>query len=110
MACFNLSEMLNRKASPARTSKEICGKCFVGCTRPKTGKKFPSRAAEYGTRDAPSKTENAEATAIHKIIPVTKRAAACPYNRSTNKLAMKSEFCASRHGTTPRRLVCIARY
>ena len=46
MACFSFSETLNKNASPASTSNEICGKCFVGCTLPNTGKKFPSRAAE----------------------------------------------------------------
>src|SRR6266566_1685805 len=52
IACFSLSETLNKTASPARTTSETCGKCFVGCTRPNTGKKFPSRGRIGDSRSA----------------------------------------------------------
>src|SRR6266478_1423162 len=60
------SLMLKKNASVPSASNEMCGNFFVGCNRPKIGKKFPSSAAEYGTREYPSKTENTEASAIHK--------------------------------------------
>src|SRR6266480_2150807 len=46
MAVSSCSETLKRNASPPRTSSDTCGKCFLGCRRANTGKKFPSSAAE----------------------------------------------------------------
>src|SRR6266478_602663 len=71
------SLMLKKNARAPSASSEKCGKCFVGCSRPKIGKKFPSSAAEYGTREYPSNTENTEASAIHNTIPVATDAAVC---------------------------------
>src|ERR1700739_5163192 len=104
------SLMLKKNASVPSASSEKCGNFFVGCKRPKIGKKFPSSAAEYGTREYPSNTENTDATAIHNTIPVATDAAVCPYSRSTKVLTMNFEFCASRHGITPKMLVCMALY
>src|SRR5580692_13117909 len=104
MAVSSFKVTLKRKASPPRTRSEMYGKCLVGCRRPNAGKKLPSRAAEYGTREYPSKTENTEASAIHRTIHVAACAARCPYNLSTNVLTINFEFCASRHGTTPKML------
>src|SRR6202008_2988146 len=100
------SVTLNRNASAPNTSSDTCGKCFVGCTFANTDRKFPSSAAEYGTREYPNSTENTLASAIHSTMHVTTCAAPCPYNRSTNRLARNFESCASRQGTTPQMLDC----
>jgi hypothetical protein len=61
-------------------------------------------------REMLSSVVKSEANAIHKIMIVANVAARAPYSRSTNVLTIYCEFCASRHGTTPRMLVCMARY
>src|SRR5216683_196203 len=58
---FNLKSSAKRKVSVPRKRSETCGNFFCGCTRAKTRKKFPSSAAEYGTREYPSNEENTEA-------------------------------------------------
>src|SRR5271170_4982247 len=80
------NKMLKRNASPPSTSNETWGKCLVGCNLPNTEKKFPSSAAEYGTREYPSSSEKIDASAIHKTIQVTKCAAKGPKSRSTKVL------------------------
>src|SRR5271169_3850521 len=100
IAVSSFKVTLKRKASPPSASSDIYGKCLLGCRRPKIGKKFPSTAAEYGTREYPSKTENTEASATHRTIQVAACAACAPYNLSTNVLTINFEFCASRQGTT----------
>src|SRR6201984_1834150 len=82
------SLMLKKNASVPSASNEMYGNFFVGCNRPKIGKKFPSSAAEYGTREYPSKTENPEASAIHNTSPAATDAAGCPYSRRTHVLTM----------------------
>ena len=72
------SLMLKKNASVPSASSEMCGNFFVRGKRQKTGKKFPSSAAEYGTREYPSNTEKTEANAIHSTIPVATAAAVCP--------------------------------
>src|SRR5271168_2176722 len=75
-----------------KASSATCGKRFVGCTRAKTEKKFPSSAAAYGKREYPSVAQFN------------------PNFRSTNKLTTKLERCTSCQGTTLKMLVCISKY
>ena len=46
IAVCRFNDTLKRKASPPRIKRETLGKCFVGWTRAKIGKKLLSRAAE----------------------------------------------------------------
>src|ERR1700721_3775243 len=69
-----------------RANREICGKRFVGCTRAKTEKKFPSNAAAYGTREYPSVAEKIDPNAKTKISAAPKKPKYIPTARSTNTL------------------------
>src|ERR1700682_5842773 len=110
MTVLSLKSKAERKVRVPRNRSEMCGNFFCGCTRAKTRKKFPSSAAEYGTREYPSNEENTEAKAIQRTMAVEKRAAPEPYSFSTKALTMKGESWACCHGNTPRMLVCMARY
>src|ERR1700693_3954677 len=93
-----------------KASSEMCGKCFVGCTRAKTEKKFPSSAAAYGTREYPSVAEKTDPNASTRIKTVASVAQCIPNVRSTNKLTTNVERATSCHGTTLKMLVCIKKY
>src|SRR3984957_19199766 len=88
---LNLNSSANTNVSAPRNNSDTCGNRFFGCTRPNTLKKFPSSAAEYGTREYPNSDENSDANAIHKIIPVANFAAPPPYNFSMNALTLNGE-------------------
>src|SRR5580692_2212263 len=75
---LNLNSRLKTNVSAPRNNSEMCGNFSLGCTRANTRKKFPSSAAEYGTREYPSIDEKSDANAIHKTIKVAKRAAPEP--------------------------------
>src|SRR6266404_3393124 len=72
---FSLKSKLKTNVSAPRNNSEMCGNFSLGCTREKTRKKFPSNAAEYGTREYPSIEEKSDANAIHRIISVANHAA-----------------------------------
>src|ERR1700679_2401496 len=54
----------NTQAIPANTSNDTYGNPRVGCNRPNTAGKFPSRAAANGIREYPSSSENTLANAV----------------------------------------------
>src|SRR5271155_3985567 len=92
---------------PPSANSETYGKRFVGCTRAKIEKKFPSSAAAYGTREYPSVAENTDPNAATRISAVASVAPCSPKVRWKKRLAKYGEFLASSHGTTPRMVVCI---
>ena len=61
-----------------RTTRDTWGKPRVGCSRANALKKYPSRAAAYGTREYPSSSANTDPNALQRIMTVNTAATPGP--------------------------------
>ncbi|HEX3462947.1 MAG TPA: hypothetical protein VHS78_02675 [Candidatus Elarobacter sp.] len=92
-------------ASRPIVTSETAGNRPLGCSRANAGRKSPSSAAAYGTRDAPSSRPYVEANAVIRTASVTAIANGAPNARSATSEAIALEAMISFGATaaaTPR--------